>query len=53
MAVPEAKIVGWDVAVTKDYSVMIIEGNHMPDFDLMQSPARKEMKNEFYEMINT
>jgi hypothetical protein len=50
-AIPEAKIVGWDVAITRDYTIMIIEGNHMPDFDLMQSPARKGVKNEFLEII--
>ena len=30
---PEAKIVGWDVAVTDKYEVVMIEGNHMPDFE--------------------
>lgn len=50
--IPEAKIVGWDVAITKDYSIVIIEGNHMPDFDTMQSPARKGIKKELLDAIN-
>jgi len=52
-SIPEAKIVGWDIAVRKDYSIVIIEGNHMPDFDLMQSPARKGVKKEFLEIVNS
>lgn len=48
---PDAKIIGWDVAIREDYEVIIIEGNHMPDFDLMQSPSRKGIKKEFYDII--
>ena len=51
--IPEAKIVGWDIAIRKDYSIVIIEGNHMPDFDVMQSPARKGVKKEFLEIVNS
>jgi hypothetical protein len=49
--IPEAKIIGWDVAIRNDYEVIIIEGNHMPDFDLMQSPSRKGIKKKFYDII--
>ena len=52
-SIPEAKIVGWDIAIKQDYSIEIIEGNHMPDFDVMQSPARKGVKKEFLEMVNS
>ena len=52
-SIPEAKIVGWDIAVRQDYSIEIIEGNHMPDFDVMQSPARKGVKKELLEVINS
>lgn len=48
----EAKIVGWDVAIKSDYSIVIIEGNHMPDFDTMQSPARKGVRKELMEIVN-
>ena len=51
--IPEAKIVGCDIAIRKDYSIVIIEGNHMPDFDVMQSPARKGVKKEFLEIVNS
>ena len=50
--IPEAKIIGWDVAIRDDYEVIIIEGNHMPDFDLMQSPSRRGIKKKFYEIID-
>ncbi len=50
-SIPEAKIVGWDVAIREDYSIVIIEGNHMPDFDVMQSPGREGVKRKFLEII--
>jgi hypothetical protein len=52
-SIPEAKIVGWDIAIRKDYTIVIIEGNHMPDFDVMQSPARQGVKREFLEIVKS
>jgi glutathione synthase/RimK-type ligase-like ATP-grasp enzyme len=51
MSLPEAKLVGWDIAIRQDYSIVIIEGNHMPDFDVMQSPAQRGIKKEFLEVV--
>lgn len=52
-SIPEAKIVGWDIAIRKDYTIVIIEGNHMPDFDVMQSPARQGVKKQFLEIVKS
>ena len=40
-SLPGLFICGWDVAVTKDGVIEIIEGNHGPDFDVMQSPLKR------------
>ena len=47
-SLPGLFICGWDVTVTKDGIVDIIEGNHGPDFDVMQSP----LKTGYYNRIN-
>lgn len=52
-SIPEAKVVGWDVAVRKDYAIVIIEGNHISDFDVMQSPAGQEVKNEVVKIVRS
>jgi glutathione synthase/RimK-type ligase-like ATP-grasp enzyme len=49
--IPEARIIGWDIAVANDYRVVIIEGNHMPDFDVMQSTARKGVKKQLMSIV--
>lgn len=36
MVVPECRLVGWDIAVTEDYSLELIEGNVTPELDLYQ-----------------
>lgn len=38
---PGLFICGWDVTITNDGLIEIIEGNHGPDFDVMQSPLKK------------
>ena len=35
---PEARHVGWDVALTSDGNIEYVEGNCLPGFDVMQSP---------------
>lgn len=34
------RVCGWDVCVRKDGELEFIEGNHAPDFDVMQSPLK-------------
>lgn len=36
---PDAPVVGWDVALTPD-GIEVIEANHLPDMDVMQSPLK-------------
>lgn len=36
LVVPEVRYVGWDVAITKDSKIVLIEGNHCADPDLAQ-----------------
>lgn len=39
--IPGLFIVGWDITIMKDGQIEIIEGNHGPDWDVMQSPLKK------------
>ena len=44
-------IVGWDVTILKDGTIELIEGNHGPDFDVMQSPLKLGIKNKIFKAI--
>lgn len=44
-------IVGWDVTVLKDGTVELIEGNHGPDFDVMQSPLKVGIRKKIFKAI--
>lgn len=43
-------VAGWDVCINDKGEVEIIEGNHAPDIDIMQSPL-KEGKKKYYQSI--
>lgn len=45
-------ITGWDIAVTNDYRIEFIEGNGVPDFDMVQTPRRLGCKNRLYDTLN-
>ena len=46
-AIPDIHFAGWDLCVTKDGFVEIIEGNHAPDFDGgMQAPLKMGVKKK-------
>lgn len=49
--VPNTRIAGWDLALLRDGGIALIEGNHMPDFDLLQQPAGRGIKREFEEAV--
>lgn len=40
LVLPKIRFAGWDVAVRENGDIEFIEGNHAPDFDLMQSPLK-------------
>ena len=37
---------GWDVCINKNGNVELIEANHAPDFDVMQSPLKIGIRNK-------
>lgn len=45
--IPQIRFIGWDVAITKD-QVELIEGNHNPDYELLEYLG----SNEYFEKIN-
>lgn len=49
--VPENPIIGWDVVINSRGLVEFIEGNHGPDFDVMQSPLKVGVKSRLYKYI--
>ena len=42
---------GWDIVVLPNYDVEIIECNHAPDFDVMQSPLKIGVKQKLYDLL--
>lgn len=50
--IPNIHFAGWDLCVTKDRQVEIIEGNHAPDFDGgMQAPLKIGVKKKVQQTI--
>lgn len=48
---PHIRIAGWDMALTRDGGIALIEGNHMPDFDLLQQPSGRGIRHTFEEAV--
>ncbi len=44
-SIPEAVVVGWDVCVNSDNKIEVIEGNHLPDIDVLQSPTKTGIRH--------
>ena len=50
--IPNIRFAGWDVCVTKDGKIEMIEGNHAPDFDGgMQAPLKIGVKKRIQQTI--
>ena len=50
--IPDIRFAGWDLCVTKDGFVEIIEGNHAPDFDGgMQAPLKVGVKRKLQKAV--
>ena len=47
--VPNVGYVGWDIGITDDRGVLVIEGNDCADHDVPQLAKRKGMWPEFKE----
>ena len=43
---PGTYFVGWDVCILQDGQIELIEANHAPDFDLMQSPLKRGVRQK-------
>ena len=48
---PNIRIAGWDAALLEGGGTALVEGNHMPDVDLMQQPLEKGIRKEFEEKV--
>lgn len=50
--IPNIHFAGWDLCITKDRQIEIIEGNHAPDFDGgMQAPLKIGVKKKVQQTI--
>ena len=50
--IPNIHFAGWDLCVTKDGQIEIIEGNHAPDFDGgMQAPLKIGVKKKLQQTV--
>lgn len=50
--IKENPITGWDVVINRQGIIEFIEGNHGPDFDVMQSPLKIGVKKRLLSCIN-
>lgn len=51
LEVKELRVCGWDVCVRQDGKLEFIEGNHAPDFDVMQSPLKIGVRAKLNELF--
>ena len=50
---PDAPVVGWDICIDSNNNIEILEGNHMPDVDVLQSPLKIGIKAKVESMLHT
>lgn len=50
--VPEATVVGWDICIDSNNNIEIIEGNHLPDVDVLQSPLKIGIREKVESMLH-
>lgn len=53
MKTPEAIVVGWDICVNSENKIEVIEGNHLPDVDLLQSPAKMGIRHRLEKQLQS
>ncbi|MBD5171720.1 MAG: hypothetical protein HDT02_00650 [Bacteroidales bacterium] len=44
-------LIGWDVAITQEGEIEIVEGNHAPDVDAWQQPLKRGIKEKFMKVV--
>lgn len=50
--VPEMPVIGWDICINVNNEIEIIEGNHLPDVDVLQSPLKTGIRLKLKNMLN-
>ena len=51
--IPDLRFAGWDCVVLPDGGIDILEGNHGPDVDVMQSPLKRGIRLEIKDMLKS
>lgn len=51
--IPDLRFAGWDCVVLPDGGIDILEGNHGPDVDVMQSPLKRGIRSEIKDMLKS
>ncbi|MDE7418992.1 MAG: hypothetical protein K2N35_02150 [Muribaculaceae bacterium] len=49
--IPQNYITGWDVVINQNEEIELIEGNHGPDWDVMQSPLKVGVKQKLIQAL--
>ena len=52
LTIPEARHIGWDICITKDGNVDLIEGNDRTGYDLLQAPDQIGKKDLYAEIVS-
>lgn len=47
LEIPECRLIGWDICLTEDDEIEIIEGNVTPELDLIQAITKKGFRSLF------
>lgn len=47
MVLPKARLVGWDIALSREKGWQIIEGNSLGMFNVLQVGTQKGMRDDF------
>lgn len=51
--IPDLRFAGWDCVVLPDGRIDILEGNHGPDVDVMQSPLKRGIRTEIKDRLKS
>lgn len=49
--VPAMPVIGWDVCINSNNEIEIIEGNHLPDVDVLQSPLKVGIRSKLKDLL--
>lgn len=49
--IPNSRYIGWDVTISKNYEICIIEGNHNPEARILQIALNKGLRKEYENIL--